>query len=26
VVRTDTPASIAKDLAELYLAATPSGS
>jgi len=26
VVRTDTPASIAQDLAELYLAATPSGS
>jgi branched-chain amino acid transport system ATP-binding protein len=26
VVRTDTPASIAKDLAELYLAATPAGS
>jgi branched-chain amino acid transport system ATP-binding protein len=26
VVRTDTPASIAKDLAELYLAVTPSGS
>jgi branched-chain amino acid transport system ATP-binding protein len=26
VVRTDIPASIAKDLAELYLAATPSGS
>jgi branched-chain amino acid transport system ATP-binding protein len=26
VARTDTPASIAKDLAELYLAATPSGS
>ncbi|HEX3961610.1 MAG TPA: ABC transporter ATP-binding protein [Trebonia sp.] len=26
VVRTDTPAAVAKDLAELYLAATPSGS